>query len=642
MNDNNNKNKESSGSGSGSGSGSVSVSGSSSSKNTNQNSLENSNESIGIRSNTSSSQYSNNDNNNKLKKISKKFLNKILFINDDKKQEEEQETDTNWNPDHLLRLQYSEEEEKALVRKYDLHILTFVCALYLFSYLDRSNIGNANTAGMSKDLGLSDGQYKWLLTMFYIAYICFQWTTLLWKMFQPQKYIFIVVICWGLFATCQSAAQKWRDLMAMRFFLGVFEAAFGPGVPYYLTFFYYRHEIATRLGIFLVVPPIASAFSGALAYGITKHHNAIEPWRVLYIVEGLPTVLLGILCYWFIPNDSKSMGVLTDREKEIAAARTLRQIGTVNRQHKIDWKVGLKSATDFKNICCMVMFFAINVSFSSLPIYLPTIIRDMGYTSVRAQGLTAPPYLAAAMMTLLLTRLSDRIQQRGIILCGSYLVACSGYLILANVEAQYIGTRYFATFLCCCGVYPCVAILLSWVGNIQGSDGKKGFGYVMISFIGQCGPILGTRIYPASEGPEYRKGFWINFGCLATAAGVSMILKQYLLHLNKQLDEKYGKPEYSPKEMIQMLTRGGMQDQQQQQSQPPQQATESQGESPEHTTVNQIDKKNKTGSGNNIESGANSEDVEKTHDITTVPGTVVGGSFIGLDNDNNRNFRYIV
>ena len=100
---------------------------------------------------------------------------------------------------------YTPEEEKKVVRKFDLHILTFLCALYMLSYLDRGNIGNAKTAGMNKDLGMTDSQFQWLLTIFYISYIVFQWLTMLWKIFPPRFYVPCVVIVWGVISSCFAA-----------------------------------------------------------------------------------------------------------------------------------------------------------------------------------------------------------------------------------------------------------------------------------------------------------------------------------------------------------------------------------------------------------------------------------------------------
>ena len=438
----------------------------------------------------------------------------------------------------LKTLLYTPEEEKKVVRKFDLHILTFLCALYMLSYLDRGNIGNAKTAGMNKDLGMTDSQFQWLLTIFYISYIVFQWLTMLWKIFPPRFYVPCVVIAWGVISSCFAAANNWGGLMAMRFLLGVLEAGFGPGVPYYITFFDFRPEVAWRTGIFMAVSPLSSAFAGALAYGITKNELAIENWRVLFLVEGLPTIAVGIIGFYAIQNEGRTCRFLTPREQDIAAARTIKQTGTPERENKFELSEIVSSFADLKNWCCMLMFFSINVSFASLPVYMPTIIEEMGYSSVNAQGLSAPPYILTTIVVLLASWLSDKYQVRSLFICGITIIGSVGYLLLAFIDT--VGVRYFACFLIAVGIFPAVPLLITWSGNCHSSDGKKGMGFVLLQVVGQCGPLLGTRIFPASDGPRYQKGCLISFGFLAFTCILALVLRFHLQRLNKKLDGEYG------------------------------------------------------------------------------------------------------
>uniref|UniRef100_A0A060T5B6 ARAD1C04268p n=1 Tax=Blastobotrys adeninivorans TaxID=409370 RepID=A0A060T5B6_BLAAD len=445
--------------------------------------------------------------------------------------------------------QYTPEEEKKVVRKLDWNILTYVSALYLLSYLDRGNIGNANTAGMSDDLGITGSQYEWFLTIFYISYIVFEFMTLLWKILPPRFYVPCVVIGWGVISTCTGAVQNWSGMMALRFLLGICEAGFGPGVPYYLSFFYYRHEIGRRTGIFIAVSPLASAFSGALAYGITSHKLAIASWRVLFIVEGLPTILVGIIGFFVLPNDANSCRFLNEDEKKIAAARTVRQTGRVDRGGRsINFKEILQTILDVKCLVPCLIFFSINVGFSSLPVFMPAIIEGMGFESVRANGLSAPPYVVTTVVVVLMSFLSDRIMQRGYLICAISIVGAVGYLLLAVCKST--GVRYFAVYLASAGVFPCVPILMTWQGNNQGSDTKKGTAFMLLQMIGQCGPLLGTRIFPKTDGPYYTKGLWISFGFQCLVAALTLFLRFYLKWQNRKLDEKYGPAEGNPLDAV--------------------------------------------------------------------------------------------
>lgn len=128
-------------------------------------------------------------------------------------------------------------------------------------------------------------------------------------------------------ATCQAAAQGWSGMMALRFFLGVFEAGFGPGVPFLMSFFYRRNELGLRCGLFLSAAPLASTFAGALAYGITSGHPLLTSWRLLFLVEGLPTFVGAAVAWLFMPNSVSSTSFLTEEEKQVALIRSMRHGG---------------------------------------------------------------------------------------------------------------------------------------------------------------------------------------------------------------------------------------------------------------------------------------------------------------------------
>ena len=227
----------------------------------------------------------------------------------------------------------------------------------MLAFLDRSNIGNAEIAGMKKDLNLVGDRYEWLLTIFYISYIVFEFSLLFWKIFPPHVVAATVVFLWGLVATLQSAAQSWSGMMVLRFFLGAFEAAYAPGVIYLFSFFYLRREIGFRCGIFASAAPLASTFAGALAYGITNGRANLTSWRLLYLVEGLPTVLMAPVAYFFIPDSPDKARFLSTNEKDIARTRAIRQTGTSERVGGLDIKELGQTLLDLKAWCNAVRIF---------------------------------------------------------------------------------------------------------------------------------------------------------------------------------------------------------------------------------------------------------------------------------------------
>lgn len=182
------------------------------------------------------------------------------------------------------------------------------------------------------------------------------------------------------------------------------------------------------------------------------------------------------------------------------------------------------------------MYFSVNVSFASLPVFLPTILEGMGFSSINAQGLSAPPYLLAFIVSLASTYVADRTGQRGIVIIATSLIGAIGYTILATVRD--VGPRYFAVFLAAAGMFPAIFNIAPWVVNNQGTDTKRGIGIVLLQMFGSCGPILGTRLFPVSEGVYYAKGMAVCAAFMYFSALLACILRCYLSWENRKADDR--------------------------------------------------------------------------------------------------------
>ncbi|KAE8447827.1 hypothetical protein EG329_010056 [Mollisiaceae sp. DMI_Dod_QoI] len=438
--------------------------------------------------------------------------------------------------------------EAKFVAKMDYRVVPILFLLYMMSYLDRSNIGNAKIAGMSKDLHLSanGNDYSWLLTIFYIAYIVSEPLIFMWRIFPSHIWVAVMVFGWGLFASLQSTTTSWSGIMALRFLLGVVEAGVGPGLPFYLSFFYQRRELGLRLGYVLSAAPVATCFAGALAYGITSGHPSIANWRLLLLVEGLPCFILAAVAFFCLPDSPATAKFFNEEDQIIVKARDIRQVGGIESETRgsagrIVWSEIGTGVLDPKNYITAMMYFSCNVSFSSFPVFLPTIITQMGFSAVQAQGLSAPPYFLAAIFVVITTYVADRYSQRGIVISGCSLLGAIGYIILASTSRTAI--RYFGVYLAAPGIYGAIINLIPWVPNNQGTDTKRGVGLVIMGLVGQCGPLLGTRIYPANDSPYYRMGMWTCAAFMILVAVLAMSLRFILKRENGKLDEQHGKLE---------------------------------------------------------------------------------------------------
>lgn len=145
---------------------------------------------------------------------------------------------------------------------------------------------------------------------------------LLFRLIPPHIYISITVLSWGLLASAQSLTTRFWQLLILRMLLGISEAAFC-GVPFYLSFFYRREELASRVGVFISAAPLATTFASSLAWLITflGSKSPIAPWRLLFLVEGFPSVLVAVWVWSALPDGPETASFLGRREREVALLR---------------------------------------------------------------------------------------------------------------------------------------------------------------------------------------------------------------------------------------------------------------------------------------------------------------------------------
>ncbi|MCJ1385345.1 hypothetical protein MMC17_008467 [Xylographa soralifera] len=426
--------------------------------------------------------------------------------------------------------------------------------LTVLKKLDR-HIGNAKIAGLSEDLQLSTSQYEWLLTTFYITYILFEWMTILYRVVPPHIYIALCVASWGLVASLQSVAGSFTSMLVLRALLGVGEAAFGPGVPFYLSFFYKREELALRTGLFISAAPLATSFASSLAWLITKAAMKvpIAAWRLLFLVEGFPSMIVAVFAWYHMPDSPGAAKFLTQRQKKVARLRLRKEKYTKQESSEVSGlkiKEILQTLADPKCYISAAMFFSCNVAFSSLPPFLPTILKEMGYTALKSQALSAPPYLFSFFVVLLIAYLSDRYRSRSFYVCLSAVLGTTGYVVIAIAgwRRANAGWRYVGVYAASAGFFSAITIIITWTINNQDSDSKKGTGMVMLNVIGQLGPLLGTRLYPDSDKPYYVKGMSVCAGFMFLVFILSWILRAILARENAKSRVAYSRIAVEDKE----------------------------------------------------------------------------------------------
>ncbi|KAL6304999.1 major facilitator superfamily domain-containing protein [Sparassis latifolia] len=425
--------------------------------------------------------------------------------------------------------------ERKLVRKLDLRLLPVLTMLYLLSFLDRSNIGNAKLDGLTTDLKMKQSQYLNVLTMYFFGYVLFEIpSNIVLKRLTPRLWLPTLMVVWGIVSTLMGLVHNYSGLMAVRFFLGATEAGLFPGVVYYLSCWYKRKEQHFRISIFFSAASLAGAFGGVLAFGIGKmagigHKSG---WSWIFIIEGLATIVLASLSYLFVHNYPDTVSFLSPAEKTLLHDR-LRDDNDALNGEVFAWKYVKIAFQDVAVWLYCFCFMGCSLPLYTLSLFMPTIIADLGYSAAKAQLLTVPPYFVATVLTFGTAWGSHLINRRAPFMIAGAVLAIIGYIIL--ITDRRTGVQYFATFLCAGGIYPATAITLSWPANNVSGQLKRAVACAMQISIGNIGAIIGTQLYRYA--PRFYLGHGFAIGSLSMLTVFTCINWAVLARRNKEKEE---------------------------------------------------------------------------------------------------------
>ncbi|KAL5866563.1 hypothetical protein ACKVWC_010456 [Pyricularia oryzae] len=429
-----------------------------------------------------------------------------------------------------------EMNEKALLRKIDWKLLPAVGILYLLSFLDRSNVGNARIEGLLDDLGMSGDQYLTGLTIYFVGYVIFEIPcNIILKRTTPQLWLPTLTVAWGIVATLMGIVTNPAGFFAARFFLGVTESGLFPGVVYYFSMWYQRRERQYRIALFFSGAALAGAFGGILAWGIGHMRGVVwaNSWRWIFILEGIATVAVALAAYFFIQNYPDTAKFLSPAQKRSIHAR-LAADSDATLDERFNWANVTAALRDPACWLYGLGFHTVSLPLYTLSLFLPTIIANLGYTSAVAQLLTIPPYAFAFVTTLTVASLSERYRRRALPIAGSAALAIVGYVVLlANTNpVARPGVSYLGTFLAAGGIYPAVALVLSWPAiNVSGQTKRAVANGMQIS-VGNLGAVLGTQLYRSGDGPRFIVGHSFALGYLAANIIVVLTLWRLLSREN--------------------------------------------------------------------------------------------------------------
>ena len=228
-----------------------------------------------------------------------------------------------------------EKTNRRLLRKIDWNIMPMMCIVYGLNYLDKTTLSYASIMGLEKDLNLTKHDYQWLGSIFYFGYLGFEYpTNRLLQLLPLAKYSGFNIIFWGVTLACTAATTNFAGIASVRFILGLLESAVTPGFVLFTSQWYTKKEQGTRTAIWFSFNGFANVVGGLVAYGVAKgtngHNLALSGWKIIFLVWGLATVVVGFAFFLTMPDSPLNARFLNSTERRLAVER-IRQ----NQQGKL-------------------------------------------------------------------------------------------------------------------------------------------------------------------------------------------------------------------------------------------------------------------------------------------------------------------
>jgi MFS family permease len=357
------------------------------------------------------------------------------------------------------------------------------------------------------------------------------------------------MVAWGVVTTLMGLVTNYGGLLAARAALGIAEGGLFPGVSFYITMWYVRHECGLRMAIFFSAATAAGAFGGLLARGITEMDGVGGKggWAWIFILEGIVTFAVAVLAFWVMNDYPSTAKFLTPEERHEVSRRLEHDRSSL--ADEFDMKYFWDAVKDWKIWVHMFITIGIYTPLYSFSLFLPTIVKTLNYTNEKAQLMTVPPYIVACFLCITGGYAADRLKTRGIFMIGFTVTAIIGLIMLISSQNPHV--KYAGCFFFGGGIYPNVPQGVAWNGNNIGGSVKRAVGIAMHVGFGNLGGIVSGFIYLSKDSPKFTKGHAILIGLLSMSACLQIFMTIYLRRENARRDAEHKAPElYSTEDKL--------------------------------------------------------------------------------------------
>ncbi|MGG4608179.1 4-hydroxyphenylacetate permease [Providencia sp. Me31A] len=419
------------------------------------------------------------------------------------------------------------EPQQRVINKLFKRLIVFLFVLFVFSFLDRINIGFAGLS-MGKDIGLTSTMFGLAATLLYVTYVIFGIpSNIMLGIVGARRWIATIMVLWGIASTATMFATGPTSLYVLRMLVGIAEAGFLPGILVYLTYWFPAYFRARANALFMIAMPVTMAF-GSLASGYILGLDGIlnlKGWQWLFLLEGFPSVILGVLVWFYLDDSPKKAKWLTQEDKD-----TLQEMMD-NDQLELVQPHGSKSHSALQNtslwkeiftpvvLMYTVAYFCLTNTLSAINIWTPQIMQSFNQSSSNAMIglLTAIPQFCTILGMIYWSRRSDRLQERKMHTALPYLFAAAGWVLAAMTNHPVI--QLIGIILASTGSFTAMALF--WTTPDQSiSLRARAIGIAVINATGNIGSAVSPLLigWLKDQTGSFNSGLYFVAGLLVVGA----------------------------------------------------------------------------------------------------------------------------
>ncbi|MGH7224110.1 MAG: MFS transporter, partial [Gemmataceae bacterium] len=330
--------------------------------------------------------------------------------------------------------------ERTALRAVSLRLLPFLFLLYVCNILDRVNLGFARLQ-MMEDLNMSEGVYGLGFSVFYLGYFLFEVpSNLMLRRMGARRWIGRILLSWGLISSAMMFVRGPASFYLLRFLLGLAEAGFFPGIILYLSYWFPARERARAVSRFMTGSAVTGIVGNPISGAILNHLGGtagLKGWQWLFLLEGLPTVLLGVLALFYLTDRPEQASWLTPAQRDWLTARMKQEERHREQHHRLTL---LQALAQPRILLLCALYFTVSMGANSFGAYAPQIVKDhfAGANEQRVGLLMAVPSLGAIVGMIVVGVHSDRTGERRWHVAGPAFVAALGWLMAARLQSPWL------------------------------------------------------------------------------------------------------------------------------------------------------------------------------------------------------------